>query len=191
MKGNAAFTPQELRGLKLFADPDKGNCAACHLADPGADHSPPLFTDFSFSALGVPRNKSIAANRDPRFYDLGLCGPVRSDQINQQEFCGMFKTPTLRNVATRAVFMHNGRFTDLESAVQFYVERDTNPERWYPKDAAGKVDKFNDLPKQLRRHVDIFDAPLNRKPSDAPALNSAEIKDVVAFLGTLSDAPTE
>ncbi|PRC92489.1 cytochrome-c peroxidase [Solimicrobium silvestre] len=187
LKGQATLSASELKGLQLFSAPDKGNCASCHLAVSGADHSAPLFTDFSFSALGAPRNPQIIANRNRQFYDLGLCGPSRIDQQKKHEYCGMFKTPGLRNVANRRVFMHNGVFNDLESVVRFYVERDTKPEKWYPKNSDGSVNKFNDLPVNLRSNVDTLDVPLNRKKSDSPALSDEEIKDVVAFLKTLSD----
>jgi len=63
---------------------------------------------------------------------------------------GLFKTPTLRNVATRGVFFHNGRFHTLKEALRFYVQRDTDPERWYPVSGSGSVDKFDDLPPSLR-----------------------------------------
>jgi cytochrome c peroxidase len=49
------------------------------------------------------------------------------------------------------VFLHNGHFHTLKHALGFYVQRDTNPANWYPKDAHGKVDKFNDLPGRLAR----------------------------------------
>lgn len=65
--------------------------------------------------------------------------------------------------------------------------RDTNPEEIYPKDAGGKVMKYNDLPEQYRANIDVIDAPMNRKLGDAPALNDVEIADVVAFLKTLTD----
>jgi cytochrome c peroxidase len=44
----------------------------------------------------------------------------------------MFKTPTLRNVADRRVFFHNGVMHSLEQAIRFYATRDTRPELWYP-----------------------------------------------------------
>lgn len=75
----------------------------------------------------MPRNPEIPANRDPKYFDLGLCGPYRSDLAKETGFCGMFKSPTLRNVATRSVFFHNGRFHKLEDVLRFYVERDTKP----------------------------------------------------------------
>lgn len=187
MSGNADFTAQELRGYALFNNPDKGNCAKCHLDMPGPGGRPAQFADFSFAALGVPRNPAIPANRDPKYFDLGLCGPYRHDLAKETDFCGMFKSPTLRNAATRSVFFHNGRFHSLEQVMRFYVERDTNPRKWYPKLAHGKIDKFDDLPIRYRENIDVADAPLNRKPGDKPALNEAEIRDVIAFLQTLND----
>lgn len=53
--------------------------------------------------------------------------------------CGAFKVPTLRNVATRKVFFHNGRFKTLRDALRFYVRRDTNPDEFYPVDIDGSV----------------------------------------------------
>ncbi len=94
LAGHATLSPAEARGLKLFDDPKKGNCAACHLDQPGKDGAPPLFTDFEFEALGLPRNPAIPANADPHYYDLGLCGPLRSDQYARAApNCGLFKTP--------------------------------------------------------------------------------------------------
>jgi cytochrome c peroxidase len=103
LDGKATLTAEEARGLALFNDGSRGNCASCHLSAKGADGSHPLFTDYQFEAIGVPRNVSIPANRDAKFYDLGLCGPMRTNQP-APSYCGMFKTPTLRNVATREVF---------------------------------------------------------------------------------------
>jgi cytochrome c peroxidase len=57
----------------------------------------------------------------------------------------MFKTPTLRNVATRSVLFHNGALKSLKDVIHFYNTRDTEPERWYPT-VKGVVQKFNDLP---------------------------------------------
>jgi cytochrome c peroxidase len=187
MSGHADFTAQELRGYALFNNPDKGNCAKCHLDAPGPGGRPAQFADFSYIALGVPRNPEIPANRDPKYFDLGLCGPYRHDLAKEAGFCGMFKSPTLRNVATRSVFFHNGRFHGLEDVMHFYVERDTNPRKWYPKLASGKVEKFDDMPARDRDNIDFADAPMDRKLGGKPALNEAEIRDVIAFLQTLND----
>jgi len=187
LRGQLRLSAQELRGLAWFVRPDKGNCAACHPATRGADGSPPLFTDFSYDNLGVPRNAAIPATADPAYFDLGLCGPDRSDLALRRELCGAFKVPTLRNVATRSVFFHNGRYTTLRDALRFYVRRDTNPEEFYPRDADGTLRKFDDLPPDLIANVNTTEAPYDRRPGQAPALSDAEIDDVLAFLATLTD----
>ena len=184
--GEAVLSEQEKRGLDLFNDEKKGNCASCHVSvspEPGVR---PQLTDNGFIALGLPRNMAIAANADPAFFDLGLCGPARTDLKDRTEYCGMFKTPSLRNVALRKTFFHNGGEHDLRAAVAFYVERDTKPEKWYPRRPDGSIDKFNDLPPQYRDNINM-DPPFGGKPGDAPALTDAEIDDIVAFLGTLTD----
>jgi cytochrome c peroxidase len=118
---------------------------------------------------------------------MGLCGPLRTDQAGQSKFCGLFKTPTLRNVATRSVFFHNGRFHTLKDALRFYVRRDTDQRLWYPVTASGEVNKFDDLPPGLRGNVDEIDEPLTRKEGGTPAWTDTDIDDVIAFLQTLTD----
>jgi cytochrome c peroxidase len=186
LKGQAVLSSEELTGLKLFSDPAKGNCAACHTLAMGPRGQPPQFTDYSYHALGVPRNSAIPANRDPRFFDLGLCGPRRTDLKQEADYCGYFKTPTLRNIGRRRFFFHNGRFTSLQSVLEFYVTRDLTPGRWYPR-VKGRVDEFDDLPRRYRANVDISDAPLNRDAGQPPALDDAQIAQVLAFLRTLDD----
>ena len=187
LDGRARLDDAESRGLRLFRDPRKGNCDACHTSRPGADGTHPLFTDFSFAALAVPRNPEIPANADPSYFDLGLCGPLRKDQASVARDCGMFKTPTLRNVAARRAFFHNGRFHTLREAVLFYAQRDARPSRWYPA-RDGAVQLYDDLPVALRANADHADAPFQGGPGDPPALTDAEVDDLVAFLSTLTDA---
>ncbi|MES2742069.1 MAG: cytochrome c peroxidase [Pseudomonadota bacterium] len=188
LAGKTTLAAAEMRGLVLFNDPNKGNCIGCHTSARGADGSSPLFTDFTFDNLGVPRNTRLSANANPDFFDLGLCGPDRTDLADRADLCGAFKVPTLRNVTTRKSFFHNGAFNNLKDVLGFYVRRDTNPEEWYPKDANGVVQKFNDLPAQYRNNVNLTEVPYNRQPGMAPALSPSEIEDVIAFLGTLSDS---
>jgi cytochrome c peroxidase len=187
LEGKARLTAAETRGYLAFDDPARGNCAACHLDKPTRDGLPPLFTDFQYEALGVPRNAAIPANLDPGYYDLGICGPYRTDMRDQTQSCGMFLTPGLRNTTTRKVFFHNGAFHTLEEVMDWYVNRDLQPERFYSKDASGTVVKYDDLPAEYRRNVDTADAPFDRHPGDQAALNKQEIQDVIAFLGTLTD----
>jgi cytochrome c peroxidase len=186
LAGLATLTAQESRGLALFNDPTKGNCAHCHPSARGANGALPQFTDYGHVALGVPRNPAIRANRDANFFDLGLCGPERTDLQDRTEYCGMFKAPTLRNVALRRTFMHNGVFHSLEEVIRFYVERDIRPEKWYPRDAAGRVRKLDDLPPQYHGNINI-EPPFDRRAGDLPALSDAEIADIIAFLSTLTD----
>jgi cytochrome c peroxidase len=162
LAGKATLTDPETRGLRLFTDPQKGNCAQCHIATRGPNGTPPQFTDYGYAALGLPRNREIPANRNPQWYDLGLCGPERKDLRNKFEYCGSFITPTLRNVATRRTFFHNGVFHTLREAVAFYNKRDKTPP---------------DLPARYRGNI----------TTDRVKLSEAEIDDIVAFLGTLTD----
>lgn len=170
LTGTIELAAAERRGLDLFIDPAKGNCARCHIATRGPNGTPPQFTDYGLIALGVPRNKRIPANADPAWYDLGACGPLRLDLSSRDEFCGLFKTPSLRNIAMRKTFFHNGVFTTLKEAIEFYVKRDTNPE------------KFDDMPAKYVPNIDTA-PPFGKKP----ALTDEEIRDVIAFLETLTD----
>ncbi|TPK89378.1 cytochrome-c peroxidase [Mesorhizobium sp. B2-4-17] len=188
LAGKATLSARELRGRALFEDEAKGNCASCHLSEPANDGEPPQFTDFGLIAIAVPRNPAIPANADPAYADLGLCGPLRMDFKGRTEYCGLFKTPTLRNVALRKSFFHNGYFHTLRDAVAFYASRDTDPGHWYPRNADGTVNKYDDLPKVYWPNLNQ-DPPFNgKKPGGKPALTDAEIDDIVAFLGTLTDA---
>jgi cytochrome c peroxidase len=185
LRHDAGLTPEEARGLAAFNDVKKGNCARCH---PSAmRHGAfPQFTDFGFAAVGAPRNAAIPANADGRYYDLGLCGPLRTDLKSSTRYCGMFRSPSLRNVATRRVFFHNGVFHRLEDVVRFYAQRDTQPQKWFPRAADGSVLKYNDLPAQFRGNVDV-EPPFDRHAGDEPAFNEQDIRDIVSFLKALTD----
>jgi len=202
LAGNARLTPQELNGLALFNSPAKGNCTACHVSTPTAT-TPALFTDFSYDNVGIPRNWKIAANLDgttlgyvPKngtalgepnhdYYDLGLCGPLRTDLTSGTGNCGAFKVPTLRNIALTGPYFHNGAFDTLEEAVAWYITRDTDPGRWYRK-ADGTPDiLYNDLPTAYRNNVNVSEVPYI--PSLAPTMTNSEMADLVHFLCTLTD----
>jgi len=183
------LTAAEKRGSQVF-DGD-GNCSACHYAGPSFNGNVGLMTDFTYQAIGAPRNDGsipgnpdpIPANdADPTYFDMGLCGPLRTDHAPQagtlDPYCAKFKVPTLRNAATRSAFFHNGVFHSLNQVVHFYDTRDTNPEFWYPSTGGSgtpvatpswalqpnvvpgaTVDKFNDIPIAQRGNVDE-EAPL-------------------------------
>ncbi|WP_254615656.1 cytochrome-c peroxidase [Cupriavidus basilensis] len=186
LRRQVKLSEQEARGLRLFNDPAKGNCAACHPSAISADGVFPAFSDFGFIALGVPRNRKLAVNADPAFFDMGLCGPDRTDLKARAEYCGLFRTPGLRNVAQRKTFFHNGAFHSLEEVLRFYVQRDSHPGKWYPRKADGSVDKFDDLPARYRDNVNM-EPPFGGAPGSKPTLSEAEIRDVIAFLKTLND----
>jgi cytochrome c peroxidase len=195
VRGQATLDAAQARGLALFREPAKGNCAACHTVRPDSGNpadSP--FANFGFYALGVPRNAAIASNASATFFDLGLCGPIRtrpvvpaafSTELSSDALCGQFRVTSLRNVAERPSYMHNGFFTSLREVVRFYATRDSQPAAWW-----GAAGTPNDLPSQYQANLERRIAPLNRTPAQGDALTDAEIDDIVAFLRTLSDGYT-
>jgi len=185
VRGKATFTEQEERGLSWFTIGQKGNCLSCHTVD--IDSSKPedsLFTNFGYHAIGAPRNMELPATAEASYNDLGLCETLRKDKSfeNPDQFCGFFKTPTLRNVELTGPYMHNGIFKTLREAVAFYASRDTKPEDWFPNG-----EKFNDLPLTMRGNVDTTKRPYHRKKGKRAALKDGEVDDIVAFLRTLTD----
>jgi cytochrome c peroxidase len=135
----------------------------------------------------VPRNQALAANADPAYFDLGICGPYRTDMSDQTQYCAMFGTPTLRNVATRQVFMHNGVYQTLEQVLDFYDFRDVAPDKIYRRAADGTVLKYDDIPEKYRANVDVADPPFDRHPGEPPAMTQEDEADIIAFLKTLTD----
>jgi len=185
LRDTATLNPAEARGMALFNDMKKGNCASCHPSTrKTSTNRPPIFTDFGFVALGVPRNAELPANRDPAFFDLGLCGPLRTDLASHPEYCGLFRTPSLRNVALRQRFFHNGAIRTLRDAVAFYATRDTAPAKWYSR--PGGQAGYDDLPERYWPNVS-HEVPFAPLPGGKPRLDDREIDDIVAFLGTLTD----
>lgn len=194
VRGQTQLAASEQRGMALFMDAKRANCAGCHQMNPGSSNpQDSLFSKYTYFATGIPRNKAIPANADAKFYDLGLCGPLRiqptlpttltaTSTVSIETFCGKVRMPTLRNVAERPAYMHNGFFKDLREVVRFYSTRNSNPERWY-----GPSGVPNDLPAVYQGNIEHTKAPFNRSRADGPVLTEAEVDDVVAFLGTLSD----
>jgi len=95
------FTAEEELGRQIFRD--KGKCSQCHVGTPGPGAPPPLFTDFTYDNLGVPKNPEnpfLLANPDWR--DPGLAGFLETVPGFAQYAAtnlGKHKVPTLRNVA--------------------------------------------------------------------------------------------
>jgi cytochrome c peroxidase len=93
----------------------------------------------------------------------------------------MFLTPTLRNVATRHAYFHNGVYHTLRQVLDFYDFRSTRPQRIY---SHGAID---DLPAAYRANLDTADAPFDRTPAQGPPLTASQERDIIAFLQTLTD----
>lgn len=175
LAGMAELTEQEMRGLSLFEG--QAQCAACHPSQPGLEGEPPLFTDFTYDNLGVPRNPENpwydmppAFNRDGEdWIDLGL-GGVLGDPAEM----GKMKVPTLRNVGMRPyegfvqAYMHNGALKSLHEVVDFYNTRDLGgwPPPEYPENI--NTDELGNL-----------------------GLSDQDVDDIVAFLMTLTDGYTD
>jgi cytochrome c peroxidase len=172
LKGEARLTGQEQRGLRLFRG--KGKCAACHVE--------PLFTDFTYDNLGVPRNPLNPFYNEPDWnplgtdwVDLGLGGFLKGagypDPVSMPEV-GKFKVPTLRNVDKRPfkkfvkAYGHNGYFKSLEEIVRFYNTRDVPGAGWPAPEVAANI---------------------NTTEMGNLGLNHGEELAIVAFLKTLSD----
>ncbi len=102
----SALSPSARRGLEVFRNPKKGNCAACHTI--GEKNA--LFTDNKF------RNIGVGADYQGNYQDLG-----RYNVTHNEADKGAFKTPTLRNIAKTAPYMHDGSLKTLKDVVDFYV----------------------------------------------------------------------
>ncbi len=187
LAGKTRLAPAELRGLRAFEDPAKGNCAACHTSRPGSDGTPPLFTDFSYDNLGVGRNPanrfySQDAGFNPdggAFIDRGLGA---STGLASED--GKFKVGTLRNIARTAPYMHNGYFKSLHAVVEFYNTRDVKPACKNPMtDEAGALN-------QGCWPVAEVPETVNHDELGNLRLTAREVNDIVAFLNTLTDGWT-
>jgi cytochrome c peroxidase len=185
LKQAAALTPAEMRGMALFNDVNRGNCASCH----SAEGPKPLFTNFGYAALAAPRNHEGPLNANPAYFDLGLCMRERGKKESKKQaasdarYCGMFKTPTLRNIDRTAPYFHNASVTTLEAAVRFHFERDSQPAKYY-RQANGTADRpYNDVPAQYLPNI-ARGKPFNGSYSPT----DGDISDLVAFLKTLTDA---
>lgn len=189
LAGTATLTKQEKDGLILFNT--KGKCDKCHVSK----GTKPLFTDYSYDNLGIPKNPenpfySISPVYNPLgagWIDTGLGGFLSSDltyfNVARAEL-GKEKVPTLRNVDKRLLsqgfvkaYGHNGYFKSLKSIVHFYNTRDVLPVCGVQVKNPG---------------IDCWPIPeialnMNTKEMGNLGLTPAEEDAIVAFLGTLSD----
>ncbi len=105
-----ALSESARRGVGVFRDPKKGNCAACHTI--GETYA--LFTDNKFHNIGV--GVKLGAGGQPEVTDPGRYAVTKNEADR-----GAFKTPTLRNIAQTAPYMHDGSLKTLKDVVDFYV----------------------------------------------------------------------
>ncbi|MBO9699296.1 MAG: c-type cytochrome [Sporocytophaga sp.] len=141
-----------VNGFNLFMG--KAQCATCHFAPVFNGTVPPGFIDTESEVIGVPISSDTSVKLiDP---DLGKY-LIRSSEINKNAF----KTPTLRNIALTAPYMHNGVYKTLKEVVEFY-------NRGGGAGSGIKVDN-------------------QTLPSDPLGLTEKEINDLVKFMESLTD----
>ncbi|WP_299134192.1 cytochrome c peroxidase [uncultured Tenacibaculum sp.] len=143
------LTEEEKNGFNLFMG--KALCATCHFAPVFNGTVPPNYNDTELEAIGTPDIDTTKLSKDlGRFY-----------LYNTEERKHFFKTPTIRNIAKTAPYMHNGVYNTLEEVVDFYNK------------GGGVGLGFNLLNQTL--------------PFDELKLSNKEIKEIVAFMKTLTD----
>jgi len=106
LRGKAQLSPLEMKGLQAFENRQKGACNHCHLMYAHASRpDSSLFTTYSYDAVGVPRNRAIAANADPERYDLGLCERTQKKvPSSDAKWCGsFFEAPRRRGLLCDAI----------------------------------------------------------------------------------------
>lgn len=140
------------RGYNLFMG--KAACGTCHFAPTFNGTVPPRYLESETEVLGVTASADFA--HPALDQDLGRAGVVPADAWKHS-----FKTPTVRNAALTAPYMHNGAFTSLEEVVDFY-------------DAGGGAGLGLNVPNQT-----LPDSPLNLAEQDK--------KDLIAFMESLTD----
>jgi cytochrome c peroxidase len=188
----ATLTAEQDLGRKLFEG--KARCSGCHTSTVDAAGNPPLFTDYTFDNLGIPKNPLLPFYYEPSYNpagatwtDEGLGGFLMSVGKPYQSELGKFKVPTLRNVDLRPgglqegelvkAYGHNGYFKSVAEVVHFYNTRDV-----LPTCAAGS-------PGERVTCWPAPELPINVNVTELGhlGLTDAEEQAIVAFLTTLSD----
>lgn len=187
LKDMAKLTKEERKGFAMFHG--KAKCFRCHIVTGGK----PLFTDFTYDNLGVPKNpENPVYAYDPDFIDTGLGGflATRADYAGlAAENMGKHKVPTLRNVDQRPygsdvkAFGHNGYFKSLKNIVHFYNTRDVKPA------CDGDRTEAQALAEGCWPEPEVA-ANVNVDELGDLGLSDAEEDAIVAFMKTLSDGFT-
>lgn len=178
LAGKTELAPIERQGLELFNG--KAGCSACHISEPSialdGNTVPPLFTDFTYDNIGLPRNVNIPGNPEP---DLGLGGRADIAAVDPNgEQIGKHKVMSLRNIELTPPYGHNGVLKTLEEVVHFYNTRDT----------LGSVADNNDSQFGKNGWPEP-EVPVNMNADELGnlGLSQEEEKAIVAFLKTLTD----
>ena len=176
LRGEVELTREEELGRLLFFSRQFTNCNMCHqLKRSEMDPAEP-FTDYRYHNIGLPPNHDLRARNGlgEGHLDGGLTENPAVDDMAEQ---GRFKTPTLRNVAVTAPYMHNGLFRDLRTVILFY-------NRYNSKNAARAVNPETGEPFGL---PEVMDSLAVTELTHGPALDDQRIDALVAFLETLTD----
>jgi cytochrome c peroxidase len=171
-RGQQVLSLQEVRGLRLFLN--QGQCVTCH--------NGPLLTDHAFHNTGVPprdrarpdRGRADALRKvlQDEFNCTGRYSDAKPEQCGELQFLSAddpgqlaaFRTPSLRNVAERAPYMHAGQFSSLEEVLQHYAAS----------------------PKAVLGHSELAQPGERHAQRQAIRLSDADIQDLAAFLRTLT-----
>jgi len=183
LAGETTLGDAEQRGLAIFEDPARGDCAGCHPSRTGPDGSPPLFTDFSYANLGIPKYMNNKFYLQPpalnpeaeRYLDHGLMATV-GDAAQD----GMFRVPTLRNVLATPPYGHNGYFENLPYLLDFLNTRDIG------STAVGTCSRASALARCGWPGAEV-PATMDRRIGHL-GLTEQDVDDLIAFLSTLTDA---
>lgn len=183
LAGLLALTDAEQRGLEIFEDPARGNCAGCHPSRPGPDGTPPLFTDHSYDNLGIPRydnNKfyvqpSSLNPEGEHHIDHGLMTTVGDPAQD-----GRFRVPTLRNIAVTPPYGHNGYFQNLPYFIDFLNTRDIGSRDVGTCSRIATGVRCGWPPPEVTATVD-------RHGIGNLGLDDQDIADLLAFLAALTD----
>ncbi|WNO10637.1 cytochrome-c peroxidase [Teredinibacter sp. KSP-S5-2] len=180
LRGEYIYDPlsKAALGKSLFFSQQFTNCATCHQLKPnGTDGE--LFTSYEYHNIGVPKNVDVRARngKDESFVDEGL---LSNDAVTDISERGKFKTPTLRNVAVTAPYMHNGVFRELKTVIQFYDHFLTNSDHVINPET-GTPWKDPEVPETV-----AF-----TELQDGNKLSNDEVEGLVCFLRTLTDSRYE
>ncbi len=201
---NLGLSDVELIGLAMFNDPNRANCASCHSLKPGPQGRP-LFTDFGYDNLGIPKNPEnpfyampAAWNPDGAdWVDPGLSGFLKSAGLPYDSELGKHKVPTMRNVDLRPsedfvkAYGHNGYFKSLEDIVFFYHWRAAMDSGCMNGGCEGMGEGCGEMGGGMggcEGMATMFPEPeLDRNRVVMDMFPRMQVDNLVAFLKTLSD----